>query len=278
MKLKDRIRRKIIQMLGLLPSNIRSSLVYQLSESFKNQEGIIDSKTIFDFDVLQGLSSKQEYIKTYRNCLIKAGDQESDNIYKILRHLNLYSYIEDILRRDIPGEFAECGCWNGNSLFATKYFIDKHNSTKSLHVFDSFEGGLSEFQKEDFNDGLINSLSQAESTRKQFYSSYPKLISKTDKLSRLYVNKGWIPDILTSQIERSYCFVHIDVDLYEPTLKSHQYFFDRLSEGGIIVCDDYGYRQFPGAADAVEEFIKSIPTNSYSHFIKHSIGTSVIIK
>ena len=85
-------------------------------------------------------------------------------------------------------------------------------------------------------------------------------------------------EVFENEGERSYSFVHIDVDLYEPTLASHRYFFNRLSKGGVIVCDDYGFRQFPGASDAVDEFIDSLPESSYSHFFKNSVGGSVIIK
>ena len=232
----------------------------------------------FDESVIEGLNQENEYKKIYKESLIKAGDQKTDNIYKILRHLTLYSYIEDVIRREIKGEFAECGCWNGNSLFATKFFIDKYNIKKSFHIFDSFEGGLSEFKSEDLKNSSIKSNSEAEKVKKIFSSSYQQLLKKTESLESIYINKGWIPEVFLTQEERNYCFVHIDVDLYEPTLESHKYFFKRLSQGGVIVCDDYGYKQFPGAKVAVDEFISSLPKGSYSHFIRPSIGTSILIK
>ena len=47
-----------------------------------------------------------------------------------------------------------------------------------------------------------------------------------------------------------YRFVHLDVDLYQPTRDSFDYFYPRLIKGGIIVCDDYNW---PGARKAIEE-------------------------
>lgn len=248
----------------------RKSLINILS---KNCDG-----HYFDESVIEGLDQKNEYKKIYKKSLFKAGDQKTDNIYKILRHLSLYSYIEDVIRRGIHGEFAECGCWNGNSLFATKFFIDKYELKKSFHIFDSFEGGLSEFKIKDLKNSSIKSIDEAQKLKINFSSSYQKLLKKTKNLEMIYINKGWIPDIFKTQEERNYCFVHIDVDLYEPTLESHKYFFERLSPGGVIVCDDYGYKQFPGAKVAVDEFIRSLPKGSYSHFLTPSIGTSIIIK
>ncbi|MFW5652494.1 MAG: TylF/MycF/NovP-related O-methyltransferase [Planctomycetota bacterium] len=40
--------------------------------------------------------------------------------------------------------------------------------------------------------------------------------------------------------DRRYRFVHIDVDVYEPTLACLEFFWPRLSPGGAIVIDDYG--------------------------------------
>jgi len=62
---------------------------------------------------------------------------------------------------------------------------------------------------------------------------------------------GWIPQVFSAQPERAYRFVHIDVDLYQPTIDSLDYFFPRLSEGGIVITDDYSW---PGARKAFDEF------------------------
>ncbi len=277
-KLKKTIKKRLLGILKVLPVRSRRKLNHLINNSFNQESGELGGQAIFELDTLQGLAKDSEYMMIYRNCLSKAGDTDSDNIYKILRHINLYSYVENILLKNIPGEFAECGVWNGNSFFATKYLIDKHKSSKSIYLFDSFEGGLSEFKEEALKGSSIISGIEAEQVRRQFRSSYPSLVGKTKDLSNVFINKGWIPAILNKQQDRSYSFVHIDVDLYEPTFESHKYFFERMSKGGIIVCDDYGYKQFPGAAKAVDDFIATLTDSSYSHFIKLSIGTSIIIK
>ena len=133
---------------------------------------------------------------------------------------------------------------NGNSLFA-KFLIDKYN-LKSFHIFDSFEGGLSEFKDKDLRNSSIKS--NFEKVRQVFSSSYPASKNKESELT--YINKGWIPDVFKTQ-EEGIALFHIDVDLYEPTLASHQYFLKGY-KGGVIVCDDYGYKQFPGAKVAVD--------------------------
>ena len=62
---------------------------------------------------------------------------------------------------------------------------------------------------------------------------------------------------LSSQPERSYRFVHIDLDLYEPTSGAIEYYFSRMVPGGIIICDDYGSLFWPGAKKALDEVGKA---------------------
>ena len=46
--------------------------------------------------------------------------------------------------------------------------------------------------------------------------------------------------------DEKFSFIHIDVDLFEPTFESLKFFYPRLKKGGIIVCDDYNFTDFPG--------------------------------
>ena len=71
--------------------------------------------------------------------------------------------------------------------------------------------------------------------------------------------KGWIPERFGDVADRRFSFVHIDVDLHEPTLESLRFFYDRMSQRGIIVCDDYGSSLCPGATRAVHEFLDDKP-------------------
>ena len=62
---------------------------------------------------------------------------------------------------------------------------------------------------------------------------------------------GWIPASFTGLPVSSYRFVHVDVDLYDPTLDTLAYFYPRLAPGGLIVSDDYSW---PGARTAINEY------------------------
>jgi hypothetical protein len=70
---------------------------------------------------------------------------------------------------------------------------------------------------------------------------------------------GWIPERFNEAAACRFCFVHIDVDLYQPTRDSLEFFYPRMSPGGMIVCDDYGYVNCPGAKQACDELAADWP-------------------
>ena len=45
----------------------------------------------------------------------------------------------------------------------------------------------------------------------------------------------------------------------QPTIDSVSFFYPRLSPGGILVCDDYGFTTCPGATRAIDEFFAGKP-------------------
>lgn len=73
------------------------------------------------------------------------------------------------------------------------------------------------------------------------------------------VIKGRIQDTF-DQIEAGPIHVvHMDVDLYEPTVWMMPRFHERLPVGGIMVLDDYHQTSCPGIVKAAEEFLATHP-------------------
>jgi len=85
---------------------------------------------------------------------------------------------------------------------------------------------------------------------------------------------GWIPERFPAVADRRFAFVHIDVDLYEPTRDSLAFFYPRMSAGGIVVCDDYGFTSCPGATRAVDEYLADRPEK----MIALSCGGGFLVK
>ena len=61
-----------------------------------------------------------------------------------------------------------------------------------------------------------------------------------------------VPAYAQANPEFRIALLHIDVDVYEPSLVTLRHFYDRVVPGGLIVLDDYG--TVSGETTAVEEF------------------------
>lgn len=150
---------------------------------------------------------------------------------------------------DVPGDTAECGVYLG----ASSYLICKFNSglagaERQHFMFDSFEG-LSAPDPEDGGYWRKGDLAV----------SLDKVAANLSGFSNTAFLKGWIPERFPEVADRRFSFVHIDVDLYEPTLESLRFFYPRMNPGGIILCDDYGFTTCPGATRAMDEYLRDKP-------------------
>ena len=85
--------------------------------------------------------------------------------------------------------------------------------------------------------------------------SYDDVREYLSPFSRLDVHKGDVSLALPHLPESRYRLVHIDTDLYQPTVDCLDYFGDRMSPGGVVVIDDYASRKCPGVPKAVSEYM-----------------------
>ena len=70
---------------------------------------------------------------------------------------------------------------------------------------------------------------------------------------------GLVPDSLKVVRDRTFSFVHIDLDIYSAIKSACEFFYPRMERGGVLLFDDYGYSSCPGARAAVDEFFADRP-------------------
>jgi hypothetical protein len=194
----------------------------------------------------------------------------SDNILRRQRHYTLTKLLQQTLPVINQGNVAECGCWRGLSSFQIAHILKKMNFQQRFFIFDSFEG-LSEFHKEDGNQALTI---KEEDRRKEFAYPLDQVKDNLKEFDFIDYKKGWIPDRYGEVSDMKFTFVHIDVDLYQPIRDSLDFFYPRLVPGGIIVLDDYGYLNFPGAKKAGDAFLLETP----DFFLPLPSGSAFIMK
>jgi hypothetical protein len=150
------------------------------------------------------------------------------------------------LAGSVEGDSAECGTWRGGSSWLIATGLSRFGKTH--HVFDSFEGLAAPGPR----DGSHFRKGDLSATEEEFRS-------RMAGVENLRVYKGWVPHRFSEVADRRFSFVHIDVDLYQATRDSVEFFYPRLSPGGILLLDDYGFSICPGAREAIEEFFRDKP-------------------
>jgi len=82
-----------------------------------------------------------------------------------------------------------------------------------------------------------------------------KRFLKANLLNTPYVlHRGFFPqEISLDSLRNPWSLVHIDTDLYQPTLDALNFFYPLLSIGGVILVDDFGNSSCPGVVSAVRD-------------------------
>lgn len=147
----------------------------------------------------------------------------------------------------VPGDTAECGVFEG----AASWLIcaASERSGRKHHAFDSFEG----LSTPDGADGAYWTRGDMRATE--------ELVRENLKpfADRIVFYAGWIPSRFEEIANHTFAFVHIDVDLFGPTLESIKFFYPRLSPGAVLLCDDYQSKICPGATQAIDAFLADKP-------------------
>jgi O-methyltransferase len=193
-------------------------------------------------------------LERYKRALVLTGNSPLP-LKRYYRHQNLLRLFS--LTERVQGDTAECGCARGLSSMVLCLTIGRARPDwrgEGFHIFDSFEG-LSEPQAQDLD---MSGIDAAQAARIQGMTTRGSMAFPLEQVREVFqaypgvtFHPGWIPDSFAALPERKYRFVHVDVDLYRPTLDAFNYFFARLEDGGMIVTDDYNW---PGGRKAVDEF------------------------
>ena len=150
------------------------------------------------------------------------------------------------LTRDLKCDLAEVGVYSGGSALHINSI--KHPDQK-MYLFDTFQG-LMDCQMQDAGgrvwNGMANSVDELRITVDD--------IKKNFKDQNVEIITGYFPESAPEEFENKiFSFVHLDTDTYASTLNCINYFYPKMSSGGIIVVHDYVNDDAPGVKKAVDE-------------------------
>ncbi|MDM9631151.1 TylF/MycF/NovP-related O-methyltransferase [Robiginitalea aurantiaca] len=172
-------------------------------------------------------------------------------MYKPIIHYELYKKV-----LGVPGAFVELGIFKGISFvrfLAYREMIDGNNHRKFIGfdafghfpkaTLDSDKKMLSKFLEDAGDQSISKTQLETVLERKGVEHNVELISGNINETVPKFIEEN--PDITLS-------LIHLDVDLYEPSVTSLEYLFPRLSKGGILILDDY--KVWEGESKAVDEY------------------------
>lgn len=171
----------------------------------------------------------------------------------------------EIYERGLDGDVAEVGVYQGEFAALINHFFPD----KKIYLFDTFEGFDSKDIQVDAEKGF-----DVEDYHDFSGTSVDTVLSKMPYEENVVIKKGWFPDSAVGCEDRKFCFVSLDVDLYQPIYAALHWFYPRLVEGGYIMVDDYSTDRYKGVKEAVRVFAAEM---GISYFVLPDVTGSVVI-
>lgn len=182
-----------------------------------------------------------------------------------VRFFNWWFQVERLNHMKIPGDFAEVGVYKGDSARA----IHHMDPERTMHLFDTFEG----FPEKDLR---VETGEAATYTVRNFAdTSKEKVLKIIGEDRHVVFHKGYFPETTEGLGNHVFALVNLDADLYAPTRYALDFFYPRLSPGGVILIHDYTHK-WDGIKRAVDEWLPTIPENLI--MIPDMEGTVMVIK
>ena len=173
---------------------------------------------------------------------------------------------EQIESRKVAGAIAELGVYQGDQAAMLNRLLPK----RKLYLFDTFEG----FSEKDLPTESSAGFSRA--IVGDFKDTSVSLVmSKMVAPDVVEVHKGYFPETAAGVVD-AFALVSLDVDLYEPTLAGLEWFYPRLSQGGLIFVHDYNNRRYLGVRAAVDKFLAQ--SNARTFPLADFAGSIAILK
>ncbi len=159
----------------------------------------------------------------------------------------LISATKYVSRYDVPGAIVEFGAWRGGDMKAvTLALAAADDFSRDLYLYDTFEGLTA--APETVNPGpAVAPVASLEDVQERFATGrYPQ--------DKIHLIKGSAEETIPGQLPEQISILRLDSDWYQSTEHELKHAYDRLVSGGVLMIDDYGWRQ--GSRNATEQFLE----------------------
>jgi O-methyltransferase len=180
----------------------------------------------------------------------------------VYRCYELWSLAKQLTNTE--GCILEVGVWRGGTGALLAEAV-KDNGARKVYLADTFKGVV----KAGGNDTSYKGGEHADTSKRLV-----ELLLDTLNVTNAIVLEGVFPEDTSELINEPVALLHCDVDVYSSTKDIVKWTLPRLSKGGIIIFDDYGF----SGCEGVTKFANELQTNSDLVFVHNLNGHAIFIK
>jgi hypothetical protein len=172
--------------------------------------------------------------------------------------------------RDLPGDFVELGVFRGHTTMFLAEYLEFGSWTKRWWLFDTFDG----IPDDQVDPGW-------ERVNRAAYGgtfTFEEVRDRFAPFGNIEVTKGRVPEVFETVCPDAISFMHIDLNNSTAEVGALDALYDRLTPGGIIVFDDFGWQTAHAQFRAESEWFRSrglavmpLPTGQ-GLFVKPPVG------
>lgn len=134
----------------------------------------------------------------------------------------------------VPGDFVECGVFQGLYSAVMLNYLDFKNVEKRMHLFDTFSGLIDEYSTPEERSVVGSSYNLDEDRW------YEGVRSRFSSFSNVEVIRGVVPDVLVDNQLGEIALLHLDMNSGAAEVGALEVLFDQVADSGLILMDDYG--------------------------------------
>lgn len=135
----------------------------------------------------------------------------------------------------VEGDLIECGVNRGGIARAIVAYLGDRLKEKHFYLLDTYKG---------IPDSILSEREShhAPVFKKVYTECLQEVLNTFSQFPEVVIVQGLVPNTFQKVDSNKFCFVHIDMNNAQSEIAAAEYLWPRLTTGGFMLLDDYGWQ------------------------------------
>lgn len=171
----------------------------------------------------------------------------------------LFNSLEYIRKKNIDGDFVECGVWKGGNILGIMEYLNHYNMLdRKVWLYDTFAGMTPpEDVDVDLHENKAINILNSVMCESPLDEVIKTLSNSTFPIKNVMFIIGDVCETLNDEknLPDKISLLRLDTDWYQSTKKEMDVLYPFLNNNGVLIVDDYGH--WRGSKKAIDEYFLS---------------------